>query len=228
MLVTPITFIFIVGVTLFGWWHGKPNWLYSWIGYSLVPLIIGGYASRSTVGQAFSFLLGGSETFPNIWKFFVITISLVFFSWVIISTTIRVVKRDWALASLMLVPLPILATWLFNIVTISSLPSTNNAILHQWDGPMALSFAALGLNAAIFILVRKRLLKVGAVIVIGSTALAMAVHNIWGHLSFLGLLALFILMSVFLLIPVLMEKWFGHGEVTPTNWWASYYRDHPV
>ena len=227
IIVAPIVFIFILCVTLFGWWHGKPNWLYSWIGYSLIPLIIGGYASRSTVGQTVSFFLGRNETFPNVSKFLLISALFVFFSWVMVGTTIRVVKRDWVLASLMLAPLPILAAWFFNIEQMGGLFQSND-VLHQWNSPMALAFATLGLNSITFIRLRKRLLKVSAVLVIGSTALTMVVHNIWGRLSFFGLLALFVLMTVFLLTPILMEKYVGHGEVKPTTWWATYYKEHSI
>lgn len=121
LLLAPIAFISIVCVTLFGWWHGKPNWLYSWVGYSLVPLLIGGYVSWPTLKQAASFLLWGHGSFPSIWVLLLICALFVFSLWIIIRTTIRVVKRDWILASLMLVPLPILGSGLFNIEQVGGL-----------------------------------------------------------------------------------------------------------
>ncbi len=148
--------------------------------------------------------------------------------WLVVRTTIRVVKRDWILASLMLVPLPILAAWFFNIEQRGGLFQGNSAALHQWDGAMALAFATLGLNAMTFIRFRKRLLKVGAIVVVGATALTMVAHNIWNSLTFFDLLSLFVMMTVFLLIPILLERWVGHGEIKPTRWCDIYYKEYPV
>ena len=221
-LIAPIVFISIVGVTLFGWWHGKPNWLYSWIGYSLLPLLIGGYTSAPTIKQAIFFILWGDGSLPNIWLLLLIVALVVLSIWIIIRTTIRVVKRDWILVSMMLVPLPIFGSWLFNIEQASGLFQSIDASLHLWDTPMALAFAVLGITAAAFIRLRQRVLKVGAVIVVGSIALAMVGHNLWGELGFFGLVALFLFMLAFLFTPALVEARVGHGDEKLGTIWNTY------
>ena len=201
----PLAFALIVGVTLYGWWHGKPSWLYPWVGYSLLPLLIGGYASRHALEQAIVYLLWGRGTLPSLWLLMLILALLGFSLWVIISTTIRVVKRDWILASLMLVPLPIVGGWLLNLEQAGGLFAGNPEALHLFDHLMAQALIALGIMAAAFIRLRQRVLKIGALVTIGSVALAMVAHDLWGRLGFLGLLITSLFLLAFLLSPALLE-----------------------
>jgi hypothetical protein len=216
----------IVGVTLGGWWHGKPNWLYSWIGYSLLPLLIVGVISRHMLGQALSPLFGGYWTPATILSLSLLLALYLLSLAIIISTTVRVVRRDWILASLMLVPLPILGIWLFNVEQAGGL-FHGGAMLHQWDGAMASVLIVLAAASAIFIRLRQRVLKAGALIIIGMLAGAIAVNNIWGNLSFLGLLVVSLLLLLFLLSPALLEARIGHGESQKEVWWSGEWVEHP-
>jgi hypothetical protein len=226
-ILAPIAFASIVCVTLYGWWHGKPNWLYSWIGYSLLPLLIAGYASRPALEQTASFLLGRSEALPSIWILLLIGALFSFSLWIIIRTTIRVVRRDWVLASLMLVPLPILASWLFNIEQLGSLFQYGSLALYQWDAPMASVLTFLAAASAIFIRLRKRILKIVALVTLGVIAGTMAGHILWGNPGLLGLLAAAFLMLLFLLGPALLEARIGHGELRGESWWSGEWMRHP-
>lgn len=226
-VLAPLVFITIVGVTLFGWWHGKPNWLYSWIGYAFLPLLIMGFTSRPVVEQAASFLFWGSNTPPS-WTPVSLLLSLFSLSLaIIISTTVRVVKRDWILASLMLVPLPIVGSWLANIEQAGGLFQGNGATLYQWDGVMALVLVVLGLASAIFIRLRQRILKAGALVTIGTIAGAIAVHTFWGNLGFFSALGAAFLLLLFLLSPALLEAKIGHGEARGEVWWWGDWVEHP-
>jgi hypothetical protein len=225
-IVAPIAFIAIVCVTLYAWWHGKPSWLYPWVGYSLLPLLIGGYASRPILGQAASFLLWGDGTFPSIWALLLISALCVFSIWVIVRTTVRVVRRDWILASLMLVPLPIVGGWLLNVERAGLFQGSVEAI-YLSDMLMALALITLGVTSAAFIRLRQRVLKVGALVSLGSIALAMVGHNLWGNLGFFGLLAMSSFLLVFLLSPALLEAKIGHGEKKGEAWWKNGWLEHP-
>jgi len=224
-IVALVAFISIVFVTLFGWWHGKPNWLYSWVGYSLSPLLIAGYASVSTIKQAVTFPFGGGPL-PSVWAILAVCALFAFSLFIIIKTTNRVIKRDWILASMMLVPLPIIGSWLFNIEGVDGLFQGTTVALHQWDMPMASAFAMLGVTSLVFIRLRKRVFKVSAVTIVGSIALAMVGHNLWGGLGFFGLLGLFLLMLLFLFTPALIESKVGHGEQGREAWWSAYLSEH--
>ncbi|MFQ6121538.1 MAG: hypothetical protein ACE5LA_00540 [Dehalococcoidales bacterium] len=227
LVLAPIAFASIVLVTLFGWWHGKPNWLYSWVGYSLLPLLIIGYSSRFVAKQTVSFLLWEEGLPPNVWLLGVYLIFCFLSLWIIVSTTIRVVKRDWILASLMLVPLPILGSWIFKIEQLGGLFQNAGATLYQWDVAMASVLIVLGVTSATFVRLRQRVLKVGALITIGSISLAMVSHNLWGSLGLFGMLTLSLSMLAFLLIPALVEARIGHGEQKGEAWWSGDWIKRP-
>ncbi|MBI4304624.1 MAG: hypothetical protein HY665_09860 [Chloroflexi bacterium] len=224
VLVVLISMLF-VGVTLFGWWHSRPNWLFSWVGYSLFPLMIGGYLSYPTLEQTVLFLLGRQGSLPTIWALLVTCTLFGSSLWIIISTTIRVVKRDWLLASLMLVPIPVLASWFFNIDQVGGL-FRNTEALYQWDVAMVSVLLLLGIASATFIRLRRRLLKIGALITIGSISLVMLGDNLWGDLGFTGMFVISLSMLVFLLIPAMLEARLGHGEPEEDAWFDDWV-EHP-
>lgn len=211
-VLAPMVFTLIVSVTLYGWWRGKPNWLYSWIGYSLFPLLLVGYFSRSVPAQAIGSLFGGSGMIPNLWLLILVLGSYLLFAWIVIRTTIRVVRRDWILASLMLAPLPIFGCWLFNIEQTGSVFYANNPVINQWDGIIAFSLLVLGISSSVFLRLRQRIMKFGALVMLSSIAFTIVAYNIWGNPGFLGLIAFALFMLLFLYIPALLEVGIGHGE----------------
>ena len=126
----------------------------------------------------------------------------------------------------MLVPLPIIGSWLFRIEQAGGLFQGPAAALHLWDAAMASAFIVLGITSALFIRLRQRVLKVGAVIAVGSVALVMLCHNLWGGLGFFGLSGLLVFMIAFLFTPALIEAKVGHGEQRGDAWWNAYLPEH--
>lgn len=226
-LVALVAFSFIVGVTLYEWWHGKSSWLYPWVGYSLSLLLIVGYASRHIFMEATSSILWRQGTFPSVWVLMLISALCLFAIWIIVRTTVRVARRDWILASLMLVPLPIIGGWLLNLERVGGLFQGSSKALHLSDTSMALALITLGLTSAVFIRLRQRVLKVGALVSIGSIAMAMIAHNLWGDQSFLGLLGTSLLLVILLLSPALLEAKIGHGEQRGEAWWENSCFEYP-
>jgi len=224
--VAPVIFGLMVCVTLFGWWRGKPNWLYSWIGYSLFPLLIGGFFSWFTAQQKIVAILQGNGDVSNWLSLLAILVFYLASLWLIIRTTIRVVRRDWVLASLMLVPLPILGSWLFNIERVGGFQS-NPILLHQWDQAIALVLIVLSFSSAFFTRLRQRVLKAGAVVILGVIAGTITASSLWGPLSFLGLLLVSILLLLFLLSPAWLETRLGHGEPKEVAGWSAEWLERP-
>jgi hypothetical protein len=220
-------FITLVCVTLFGWWHGKPNWLYSWIGYALVPLIIGGYASLTVLEQTVHFFLGESSFLPNVWILLLVGIFFVCSIWIIIRTTIRVARRDWILASLMLTPLPVLGSWLFNIEKMGGLFNGGLATFYQWDTSMAMVLFVLAIASATFIRLRKRIFKGIALLTLALISTTIIGNILWNDLGFFGFLTVSVLSLLFLLSPVLIQTRMGHDKSGSEEWWSGDWLEHP-
>ncbi|MBI2831355.1 MAG: hypothetical protein HYX79_03765 [Chloroflexi bacterium] len=226
LLLAPLAFIAIVCVTLFGWWHSTSNWLYSWIGFSLFPLVIGGFIAYPAFQSAISLLLEGREvSVTQLLALLVVSALLLFFLWVIFKTIIRMVRRDWILASLMLMSLPVLASWLVNIQEqggLFQLVRNPQPSMHQWDASMATALAVLGATAATFIRVRQRVLKVTAVVTIGSIVATVVASNLLGRDDPFYPPALFLFMLIFLVTPALVEARIGHGKSSEIDVFSHY------
>lgn len=201
------TFSFILGITLFAWWKGKPNWMYSWVGYAFLPLMVVAYLVWPDA-QA-----GG-------WSLALVVLYYLLFALLLVMTTIRVVKRDWILTSLMLAPLPIIGCWLFNVEQSGNL-FQYSAALNQWSQPIALVCIVLGLTAGVFTRLRTRVLKVAALMATSSVALAMMAHNLWGNVGLFGMLGFSMAMLVILLAPALLNMVIGNAGVEKDSWLAE-------
>jgi hypothetical protein len=206
--------IVIVVVTLGAWWNGRPSWLYPWIGYSLLLMLICGWVSKPILGQPFSFVLHGGPV-PNFPLFFLVLVFAVISMSVVAVTTIRVAWRDWILASLMLVPLPLVGGWLASIKGMHGFFQGPGPALHALDKEMAFALVALAITSAGFVLVRQRVLKIGGLTIVGTLASATVAHNVWGERGLFGLLAASFLLLLFILSPVLIRFLLGEEEPLP-------------
>lgn len=205
-----ISFILIVGITLLGWWHGKPNWLYSWTGYALLPLLLSGFICRHIVANRVHLLISGDSLWGSGGMLVLLVLFYAFSIWLVLSTTIRVIRRDWILASLMLVPLPILGIWISNIERFFILVESVSESIYRWDLVMATIFCVLSLACILFIRLRQRALKVGAIILGGIIGGLIIMRYMTVNISFFGLLFVSFLLMLFLVSPALLEFRINH------------------
>jgi hypothetical protein len=207
----------IVSVSLFGWWHGKPTWLYSWVGCSLLPVLVGACLAWPVLEQAGRSAFSDYVDSPGL--LLVLTIICIFVSllWTLAIMTIRVAKRDWILASVMLVCLPIVGCWLFNIVETGGIGALGATSAHKWDGQMARALLALAATAAAFVRLRRRTLKIASVVLIGPAVLMTVVNSLWEGLGFFQQAGWVVFMATLLLIPTWLEARLGHAE-QPDGW----------
>lgn len=199
--------IVFVMVTLFGWWIGRPRWIYTWIGYSLSPSVIGTYLMIPIFNSTISELAHQDVSMQKIWIALGIFLFFVFTVWIFIYTIIRVIRRDWILVTLMLVHLPIIGGWLLTLEQKGGLLNADLAVLHFANVPMAITLLVLGLASASFIRLRSRPMKVGALMIIGPIALSLFVYAVIGYPGMLRLLGVSLLMLIFLLAPALLDMW---------------------
>lgn len=185
-----IVIFMVIGVVIYGWWHGKPVWLFPWLGYYLIPVIV--------TGILLVYL-------PGIWFLFAILIYLPLALFVLVSVTKQTITKDWLHASVMLLPVPIILGWTLAL----SLPKDTFNIhwqIHEIASWVALSFLILALTVAAFIRVRQRWLKVSAllapslVVLIIVSLVSRGTINFW---LWLGLVSL----SIFLILsPAWIER----------------------
>ena len=206
VVLAPLVLAVIIGATLLGWWRGKPNWLYSWIGYSLLPLLFAGYAGRHILIRAVVSLVTGTGGLALWWPLLLLTPFILLALWIILSTAARVVRRDWILASLVIVPLPIMGIWLSHVDQVGDLFRNPGWAMHRWDAIMAAVFFVLGGSFSVSIRLRQRHLKIGVLLIAALATTAVLIHNIWSELGLGVILVISVLLLAFYLSPALFRN----------------------
>lgn len=173
----------IVVVTLGGWWYGKPNWLYTWAGYSLLPLTFGGIQSLRILRESVDSLSNGIfnagtlAIIPAV-LYFILSAGLV------LKTASRVALRDWTLASSMLAPLPLVFLWLIVVARSGGLSPLDGTLAHQWDAPMSLLLGSLAAASALFIRIPQRLLKSVLYFAFSTVTALFLIHSVFDTAQF--------------------------------------------
>lgn len=140
---TVITICVILLIAIYGWLNGKPIWLFSWLGYSLLPVVLAGILLLYL---------------PKVWSWIAIFIYLPLAIWLIYSIMVKTIHRDWLYTDLMFLPLPVIITWIF-VVDDDGLFKFKVEYINEFSLSIAFSFLLLALTAAIFVRLRKRYLR---------------------------------------------------------------------
>jgi hypothetical protein len=196
------TILLVISTIIYGWCHGRPTWLFPWLGYLLVPVIV--------IGVLFIYL-------PGNWTTFAVLAYLPLALFLIVMVARQTLKQDWLFLSLMLLPLPIVLGWAVAL-------NINNPyiVLEQMDETahwIALSFAALALTVAVFIRLRKRWLKTGALLIPVLLILLLVAIDKSNSMGFLGwflltLLTIFIILGPALWVGITRRKHRRENTIT--------------
>lgn len=186
-----VMLVLVLGTAIYGWWHGKPAWLFPWLGYSLLPVVI--------VALALLYL-------PKVWSWVAILIYLPLALWFVLAVTIQVIKKDWLYSALMLLPIPIIIGWIFTVGKEGKFLEFSLENIRNFAPWIGLTFSALALTAAAFIRLRQRWLKVTLLLISGFLVLTMVAFYAEGRLGLPAFLVLALVTIGFLLIPALMER----------------------
>jgi hypothetical protein len=205
--------VFLVGAvallaltTCLAWLRGKPNWLFSWASYVLISLLAAAYASRRLAGQALAYLLQGEGEPSALWALLPLAGLYALSFWLLVAVTARALRRDWVLASLLLLPLPIAGIWVFNVERLAPLLRSLDMDPHRWDTAMAAVFLVLALASALIVRLRQRVLKVGALLSIGGGCAALVAHSVWSELGLVALAAVGLVVLGFAWSPALLKS----------------------
>ena len=193
-----VSLVLVIGIALYGWRHSRPTWLFPWLGYSLVPLV--------AAGLLLLYL-------PKVWSWLAILLYVPLVLWLIGSIIIQTLKRDWLYSTLMLLPVPVILSWILVAGSGEKFPESSLERLQGFASWIAVSFLTLGATVAIFIRLRQRLLKVAALLVLGLLTLVMVAYCAKGMLSLPTFLLLTILMLSLFLTPSLVERKIRYGRV---------------
>lgn len=191
-----IMLVLILGTVVYGWWRGKPSWLFSWLGYSLVPVAV--------AGLLLLYL-------PRGWSWLAILLYIPLASWLLYSITVQTTKRDWIYSSLMLLPVPIIISWFIAVGLEGRFPEFSIERLYDYAPPIGLSFLVLAATVATFIRLRKRWLRVAILIISGLITLTLVAGYAWSRLGLPTFSVLVLLMLSIFLIPALLEPKIRHG-----------------
>lgn len=188
-------------VTIYGWWRGRSVWFFSWLGYSLIPVV--------TVGLLLLYLPQGFS-----WVAIVVYVPIAL--WFLYFITVDTIKRDWLYTSLMLFPIPIIIGWLIVVGFGNPFPSLSADGLRDFGFGIGMSFIALAVTVILFIRMRNRVVRVAVLAISGCLILILVFMEAQGRLPwymFGGLLAF--LIGTFL-TPALLERRLRRRRSKPT------------
>jgi hypothetical protein len=207
------TALVVVAVTLYAWRHGRPSWFYSWVGYSLLTLFVIVFLVLLAIGQSLSrFALGSGMQWVVIAAYVPVALCLLGYA------VICVVRRDWLLASFMLLPFPAIIVWLFALQQGSGLAAFGKGGVPGGDHGVAFTFLALGSAAGTFIRFRQRLLKTAVLAIATLFVLAMIWRFAESNLNPAISLFVSFCFIVFLLSPCLLQNRVVHRGSEVEAW----------
>jgi hypothetical protein len=208
-------FVPITVITFIAWRRNSADWRYPWTGYAFLPLLIAAYFSVEPVVGTVSFLLTGQGSPAPALLLAGLAGFLAFSAWLLAAATIRAVRRDWILVSLMLSPLPVVLVWLLSVSPqgqadlLAALAQGLEGGSSRFDGAMALFCITLGLSTALFMRLRQRYLKAAAIFAAGVVGSAIAVSALQGGLDAFRILAVSVCMVAFLVLPFALHALVG-------------------
>jgi hypothetical protein len=210
-------FISILCVVAYGWRRNKPTWLFSWLGYALVPFLIVTFVLLIFVVKALPFL-PIKDFAPSWWVWIAAIVYFPIALWLFISIAIRTVKRDWLLASLMALPIPAIAGWLLVVKREGGGLGISQETFKGLEPVIALSFLALASVVMIFTRITQRRIKAGALFIAGFAILGIIAFSSHGELNIINLIAMIVVTGTLLIGPALLEHKVGRYQSEPKDW----------
>jgi len=195
-----IMLLMIVSVAIYGWFHDKPTWLFSWLGYSLLPVVVSGLLLLCL---------------PKGWSWLTVFLYIPLALWLLYAITVQTIKKDWLYSTLMLLPVPTIIAWILVVEPEGRFPFYSVQHIYEFAPWIGLSFSALAVAVATFIRLRQRWLKQAALFISGVLTLTMVAYYAEGRLSLTAFLILVLIVLALFLTPALLERRIKHGKQQP-------------
>ena len=191
-----VVLMLVLGTAIYGWWHGKPTWVFPWLGYSLLPVVVAGILLLYL---------------PKGWSLLAILLYIPLALWWLYCIMVQTIRRDWLFSSVMLLPIPIIAGWVLAVEPQGRFTEYSMQRVYDFAPWIGLSFLALALTIAAFVRLRQRWLRVAILIISGLLTLTMVAYYADGRLGLPAFLILILAMWGLFLIPALLERWLRSG-----------------
>ncbi|MFQ5860452.1 MAG: hypothetical protein ACE5IG_02760 [Dehalococcoidia bacterium] len=227
--------VLVLGMTALvsfrAWKAGRPKWSYPWLGYTLAaPALSWGMALIAVGYGSWTYVTTGALPF-SLPTFLLLAAYVPFSLWLMVRVGIRVIRRDWLLASLTALPFPFLTSWLLFLNWQGGLWSAAPAKLQETDGDRALVFLVLAIVTAVFFKISVRLLQIALLTLATAALVALSFWSSPFSASVLAVVLVTLASVALLLSPALVGSKVGHeisypvdfkgtGEVI-THWFAS-------
>ena len=196
----------ILFIVVGGWRSGRPTWVYPWLGYSLAaPVAVWFFAFLALASGVWSLLTHGSMPLP-ILAYVGMLIYLSLSLWSVAAVVVRVIRRDWILASLMALPFPFIATWLVFLQGHGGFTAYRTEQFQETDVYTALGLLALAVTTAIFCRMTQRMLRIGLLLVAIPVVFALVYFGYQSEAGPLGLVVMSAICLAFLLSPYFLES----------------------
>ncbi len=196
----------ILSIGVWGWRSGRPNWAYPWLGYSLaLPVAVWFFAFLALAYGAWSLVTIGSMPLPVL-VYLGIIVYLPLSLSIVSSVVVRVIRRDWILASLMALPFPFIGAWLVFLQGQGGFPAYYTRHFQDTDVYTAMGLLALAVTTAIFCRMTQRMLRIGLLLIAIPVVFALVWFSYQSEASPLSLVAMSVVCLAFLLSPYFLES----------------------
>jgi hypothetical protein len=164
-------------VVIYGWCHEKPVWFFPWLGYYLLPVIIGGIL--------LVYLLQG-------WTWLAAMVYIPLAAFILTHIVKQTASRDWLYVSLTFAPVPVVLSWLLSLGVGGEFFSNGIRLGQlQEDLPwVASSFLALAVATLSCVRLRRRWFKTAVLLTPPVVILASVTFAAGGEISLYGWLIL--------------------------------------
>ena len=202
-----VLLIAIAFVTWRNWRAGSPSkWSYSWMGYSLAAPALSWLLSLITLGYgAWTLITTGQLPF-HVVLFFLLIGYIPFSMWIMANVILKMVKRDWLLASLTALPFPFLTSWILFLNWQGGLWSEHAERMQDSDTARAFIFVAMAVTTAVFLKLGPRLLRIGLLTVTTSILVIITAASLPVSLNAMAVVLMIVASLAFLLSPAMLES----------------------
>ena len=192
-------------ISIVGWRKGRPRWTYPWLGYCLVVPIVSWGLAMSAVGYgAWGVVTSGS--LPLAIPIYVASLIYIPLSlWLVIRFVSKVVRPDWVMVSLAILPIPFLAYWFFYFYNSGDLTGSGGRPVMEVDSSVAVVFLILAAATAVFFRVGRRLIRVALLVITAPSMIILAWLSYQGGPGYLAVFVFSAFSLAVLFAPALFD-----------------------